>query len=80
MLEGEGLETSIVFLKVAVSLKAVSWFSRQKSHWFDFCQIRQQLVRKYRTPALSMWYCVYYLHTETVIILAVFLFEIFPKC
>ena len=30
--------------------------------------------------ALSMWYCVYYIHTETVIILAAFLFQIFPKC
>ena len=36
--------------------------------------IRQQLVRKYRTPALSMWYCVYYIHTEKFIILAAFLF------
>ena len=30
--------------------------------------------------ALSMWYCVYYMHTETFIILAAFLFQIFPKC
>ena len=30
--------------------------------------------------ALSMWYCVYYIHTETFIILAAFLFQISPKC
>ena len=28
----------------------------------------------------SVWYCVYYIHTETVIILAAFLFQFFPKC
>ena len=27
-----------------------------------------------------MWYSVYYIHTETFIILAAFLFQIFPKC
>ena len=27
--------------------------------------------------ALSMWYCVYYIHTDTFIILATFLFQVF---
>ena len=35
--------------------------------------IQKQRVRKYRTKHFP-WYCVYYKHTETVIILAAFLF------
>ena len=36
--------------------------------------IQNQRVRKYRTAALSIRYCVYFIHTETFIILAAFLF------
>ena len=38
-------------------------------------RIQKKRVRKYRTKlALSLWYCVYYIHTDTFIILAAFLF------
>ena len=40
--------------------------------------IHKQRVRKYRTPALSACGIAYYIHTETVIIVATFLFQIFP--
>ena len=36
--------------------------------------IQKQRVGKYGMPALSMWYCVYCIHTETFIILVAFLF------
>ena len=39
--------------------------------------IRKQEVRIYPHKALSMWYCVYYVHTETFIILEVFFFNLF---
>ena len=35
--------------------------------------IQKQRVGKYGTPALSMWYCVYCIHTKTFIILLAFL-------
>ena len=36
--------------------------------------IKKQRVRKYR-----MWYCVYYIHTETFIILPAFYFKSFKN-
>ena len=38
--------------------------------------IRKQEVRIYPHKALSMWYCVYYVHTETFIILEVVFFNL----
>ena len=41
--------------------------------------IRKQEVRIYPHKALSMWYCVYYVHTETFIILEVVFFKSFQN-
>ena len=52
--------------------------NRTSEHWERVrFLIRKQEVRIYPHKALSMWYCVYYVHTETFIILEVFFFNLF---
>ena len=54
----------------------IEWVSAV--NYWDFWYKNNESVIPHE--ALPMWYCFYYIHTEIVIILAAFLFQIFPKC
>ena len=53
--------------------------SNKWAQWTSKIFLIQQFVGKYRTKHFPGVLCFYYIHTETVIILAAFLFQIFPK-
>ena len=58
-------------------MKGVTPYQTDKSRWrirHGKCgrTVFTHELHKYRTPAFSMWYRVYYIHTETVITLAAF--------
>ena len=68
----------LVFMKISEKVK----LNRKKYSERIIMSFKQRKIKFKPRKKLkhNMWYCVYYLHTETLIILAGFLFQIFPKC